>query len=89
MFIVFSMKNVRGGFKLIDLANAVILVSVFFENIIFFTKTCWDVGFSFFSMILCQNGCKVLSIRGMDGKSGILDPIKLDRILEMYPKSPK
>ena len=33
-----------------------------------------DVGF--FSMLCCQNGCEVLSIRGMNGRSGILDPMK-------------
>ena len=71
-----SIKMVRGGFESLDLAIAVILVFVFFlETSIVRTKTCWDVGFLEFLMICCQNGCKVLSIRGIVGQSGILGPI--------------
>ena len=42
----------------------------FLRKCICFTKTCWDVGFFDVSMIVCQIGCKVSSIRGMNGKSG-------------------
>ena len=47
-----------------------------FENICFFSRTCWDVGFCDFSICCCRNECKVLSIRRINCKSGILDPIK-------------
>ena len=68
---------VRGGFESIDIANAVILVFVLFLSKYFLrTKTCWDVVFFDFLMFFCQNGCKVLSIRGINGKSGTLDPIQ-------------
>ena len=49
---------------------------IFWETSIFFIKNRWDVVFGDFSMIFCKNGCKVLSIRGITGESGILDPIK-------------
>ena len=69
---------VRGGFRSIDLANAVILVfALFLETSIRFLKSCWDVGFWDCSMISCQNGCKELSIRRITGEAGMLDPIKL------------
>ena len=43
---------------------------MFFGNIIFFIKTSWNVGFLVFPMVFCSNGCKILSIRGKNGKSG-------------------
>ena len=67
---------VQGCFKSIDFSIAVILVFAFFgETSFVFLNICWDVEFWDLLMIVCQNGCNVLSIRGMNGKSSILDPI--------------
>ena len=49
----------------------------FFEKIHSSPKTCCDVGFLLFSMICCQNGCNIPSVRGINNKFGIiLDPRK-------------
>ena len=72
IFFYSSIKMVRGGFKSIDLGNAVILVSVFFGKHQFvFSKNAGMFVFLIISMCFCQNGCKVLSIRGMNNKSSI------------------
>ena len=71
-FDYFNKKTVRGGFKSIDFGIAVILVFVLlWEHQFFLSKL---AGMLYFW--ICQNGCKVISIRRINGKSGILEPIK-------------
>ena len=66
----------KGGFKSIALANAVILVFVlFWKHPFVFSKLAGMLDFGV-SMIFGKHGCKVLSIRGFNGESSILDPIK-------------
>ena len=77
ILIYFSMKNGQTSIGIDRFCRCGHFgLCLFLRKYIFRTKTCWDVGFVYFSMICFKNGCKVLSIRGMNGKSGILDPIK-------------
>ena len=67
---------VWGGFKSIDLAIAVILVFVFFlENSFFGSKLAGMFDFWIFQGFLVKNDVK--SYPGINGRSGILDSIKL------------
>ena len=68
---------VKRHLESIYVANAVILVfAPFWKHPLFFSKLAGMFDFFYFPMFFCQNGCKILSIRGMNGKSGILDPMK-------------